>query len=368
MPVEVVECQGMFRPGEIKLSTDMSPPQTPVSESKPTVLKNEGFKIIGSSRDGWSPARVRAADAECWAFQRAARQAAIKRSAAWAKVYEGPEPGATDEDIRIYTKLEDGEYKYWGVKDLDMTMEEFWARNDPDNTRERIADQNSGPLPATAKPTSSKSPSPQPRTASRSKRCQETPEGNPKHRVAKPTIVTPASKKSKRKSLASKVEGRDPEIDEQIQDIASSSTKERTVAMYPSGAERADQAERSQSISGINSSTSTPSTRKTAARGRPRKIQPGVVDSASSKAADRPTSMREDPPKRKRGRPAKEKYPTKSQDLHRSYGSNEKQKRPQAESKARVTKPKLKTDRPIAPSFHKMRTRARGPAENFQRL
>ena len=399
MSIEVVKCWGAFKPGNIELPKDSSPLRAPsTSESISTLPKQEGFKFFGSSRDGWSPARVRAADAECWAYQRAARQATIVESAASAKDYEEPEPGSTLEDTRIYTQFKDGKYRYWGVKDLDMTMEEFWARNDPDKLRELIANQDSGPLPASAALTPTKSSSPRPRTASESKRRQATPEG-PKHRVTKPAMVTPASKKGTRKSLTSNIEGRYSEIYEQIQDVSNSSTDDRTVVKNRFGTRGPDKAESSQTISGVNSSTSTPSTTRTAARGRPRKIQsdkavrsqtiigvnsstfnPSTTKTAargrprkiqsefidsSSNSAGSPSSMREDPPKRKRGRPAKEKYTTKLQDLHGSYGSNEKQKRPKAESKAKVTKPKLTNHRPIAPSVHMMCTRARGSAEDL---
>ena len=148
MDIEAVKCWGMFKPGNVELPRDSSPLRAPsTSEGILTLPKQDGFKIVSSSRDGWSPARIGAADAECWAFQKAARQAMLAESAAWAKDYEGPEPGATLEDCRIYTKLKNGKYRYWGVKDFDMTMEEFWARNDPDNTRELIANQDSGHLP-----------------------------------------------------------------------------------------------------------------------------------------------------------------------------------------------------------------------------
>ena len=219
----------MFKPGNVELPRDSSPLRAPsTSEGILTLPKQDGFKIVGSSRDGWSPARIRAADAECWAFHKAARQAMMAESAAWAKDYEGPEPGATLEDCRIFTKLKNGKYRYWGVKDFDMTMEEFWARNDPDNTRELIANQDSGHLPTPAELTPSKIPWPRPCTASRSKGREETPDG-PKYRVTNPAIVTPASKNGIRESVAGNIEVSDPEIDEQIQDISNSSTEERTV-------------------------------------------------------------------------------------------------------------------------------------------
>ena len=359
MKVKVVKCQGIFRPETIMPAMDSPPPDAPpTSGTNSTALKYESLNITGSSRDGWSPARIRAADAEAWAFQEAADRIEEEESAAWAKHTEGPEPGATDHDMRIYTDLGNGEYRYWGVKDLDMTMEEFWARIDPENTRERSPDNPPGPLPGRNIPTSIKSPSP-PHTSFRSKRRGKAPEFNLKNRVAKPNIVTPASKKGIRKSLASKIEGRGSEIFEQSRILADNPTKEPTVPMNPWGTERPDEAERPQTISGVKSSMSTLPATKKAARGRPRKTQPDITDSSPPKTADWLMSRAEDPPKRKRGRPAKEKQPKKS------HEPNKKQERPEAENKAKVTKSKLKMDRLSAPSLHKMRTRARGPAENI---
>ena len=353
----------MFKPGNFELPRDSSPLRAPsTSEGILTLPKQDGFKVVSSSRDGWSPARVRAADAECWAFHKAAEQAIMEESAVRAKDYEGPEPGATCEDIRIYTIIGDNKYRYWGVQDLDETMEEFWARVDPDNTRERIANQDSGPLPASAVLTPSMSPSPRPLTASRSKRREETLDGS-EHGISYPPNVTPASTNGIGGSSAGNIEVSDPEIDEQIQDIFNSSTEERTVGTNSFGTRWLEKA---QTLSSVKSNTSALSTMKSVARGRPRKIQSGLVNQPSLNPAGSARSMREDPPKRKRGRPAKEKYLAKSQDLNKSCGSETKRKPPEAKSQAKVTKAKPKNGRPIAPSFHKMRTRARGPAENLQ--
>ena len=87
-----------------------------------------------------------------------------------------------------------------------------------------------------------------------------------KHRVTKEAMVTPPSKKS----FASNIEGRDPKIDEQIQDLANSSIKEPIIAKCPWGLGWPDDAERPQTISGVNSSTFRRSTTKPTARGRPR--------------------------------------------------------------------------------------------------
>ena len=234
------------------------------------MLLYSDFEVISSSQDGWSPARVRAADAEYRAYRRATRQAALEEKPAWAKHYEGPEPGATKEDLRVYTEV-DGEYRYWGVRDLNEMIEEFGARKDLDNITQRIAKQDSNTLPALAKLTPAERPSPRPHTASRSKRRQETPEVA-RRRVTKPAIVTPASNKR----------SKDLKIDEQIQDVANRSTKEPTVVPCPCGGGWPDGAERPQTISGVNSSASHQSTTKSTVRGRPRKVQWGFVDSSSS--------------------------------------------------------------------------------------
>ena len=180
MPVQVVQRFGPSRPQNIgpKLLMGISPPGTPVSESKPPMLLDSDFEFFGSSQDGWSRARVRAADAEYREYRRATRQAMLEEKPLWTRDYEGPEPGATKEDLRVYTYLGKNEYKYWGIRSLDMTLEELWARNDPDNTREHITANNPRPLPAPAIPTSSKSPPPPPHAGSRSRRCGKAPDFN----------------------------------------------------------------------------------------------------------------------------------------------------------------------------------------------
>ena len=353
----------MLRPGNIEPPMDNLPLRAQSTwESNSNLLNSKDLKVTTSSRDGWSTTRVRAANVEALTWREAAQREQDEESAAWANVIFEPEPGATTKDIRIYTKLGELEYRYWGVQDLDETIEEFWARVDPDNTREGIANQDSGPLPASAVLTPSKSPSPQPPTASRSKRREEKPDSS-EHAPSYPPFVTPASKNGIRESSAGNIEVGDPEIDERIQDISNSSTEERIVVTNSFGTRWPDKA---QTTSSVKSKTSALSTMKPVSRGRRRKIQSGVVNSSSPNPAGSTTSMREDPSKRKRGRPAKEKYMAKSQGLHKSYGSEKKQEPPKAKSQAKLTKAKPKNGRPIASSFHKMRTRARGPADNLQ--
>ena len=196
-------------------------------ESNSNLLNYKDLKFTSSSRDGWSTTRVRAANAEALTWREAAQREQDEEAAAWANVPFEPEPGATTKDIRVYTKLGDGQYKYWGVQDLDETMEEFWARVDPDNMREYE-----------------------------------------EYGVTYPAIVTPASTNGTSESSACSIEIRDPETDKQVQDISHSSTEERPVETNLFGTMWPDN---SQTISSVNRNISAFSTIKPVARGRPRK-------------------------------------------------------------------------------------------------
>lgn len=387
MPLDVVQCWGLFRPGDFTHSTDNpSPKGTLIPESEPVIFPESGAMTVpasetitvqgskprtmdydgfqGPTRDGWSPARVRAANAEHRAWQLAARKAWAEESAAAAANVTGPEPGATYSDIRVYTRLKDGQYKYWGVKDDGMTIEDFWSRTDPENTREDDNHQNVliDLVPAHTEPLSN-SQSPRVTAAPRPRRTQKTPEVNPKHRAKKSATVTPPVNKSTRKSLATKLDAKHPGLDEQVRDITESVPKGRRSAAHPAVVERSDrQINEPLKRSDVIKKIPVEPPREQVGRGRRRKVQPGVVNSVRPKAADQRNSQPADPasaspPKRTRGRPAKE---------NPSMKSSGKQRRPATENKAKITKPKKEKQHSSAPSSHKMRTRARGPAQHPQ--
>lgn len=374
MPVDVVQCWGFFRPGEIHLSTDSPSPKEPLPEdpyptntfvprTPPIPEEYQGFQ--GSTRDGWSPARVRAAEAAHSAWQLAAQKALAEESAAAASKVTGPEPGATYGDIRVYTRLKNGQYKYWGIKDDDnMTIEEFWTKNDPENTRDHDTTQGAlvDLVPAHTEIRSNSS-SPRIEAAPVSRNSQKAPEVNPKHRVRKPTTVKSPANKSTRKSLASKIYAKHPGLAEQVRDISESTPRGRRSAAHPAAVERSDgQAKEPEKKSDATEKTPAQPPRKQGRRGRPRTVQPVAVESVRPEAVDQRTSEPDDavplfPPKRKRGRPATKDSSTKS---------SRKQKRPAAENKATITKPKQKKERSSAPSSHKMYTRARGGVDHLQ--
>lgn len=371
----------MFRPGDFNSIRNNPPPRiatvpeskptTPpptipiIPQSKPMTIEYQGFEVTEPSWDSWSPARVRAAEAEHSAWQLGAQRAKAEVSAAAAAKVTGPEPGATYEDLRVYTRLENGQYKYWGVfHDDDMTIEEFWIRNDPENTRDEENIQNARIDPVPAQNGSlSNSPSPRSSAAPSPRRTRKTPEVNSTHRVRKSVTVTPPVNTSTRKSLGTKLDARHSGLSEQTRTITKSIPKDRRSVAHPAAVDGSYRQVKDLGKRGdATKPTLTQPPNKPAGRGRPRKVQPGDVDSIGPKAADqrmskpnypRPSS----PPKRKRGRPAKVKSSTES---------SGKQKRPAAEYKAKITKPMQKKERSSAQSSHKMRTRARGPAGQLQ--
>ena len=355
---------GMFRPGDFKESTEST---SLVAGSKPMKVDPKEFNILpGSSWDSWPPERVRAAKAERRALQLAAQKEYRERSAAAAAApgayrFDEPEPGATSNDVRIYTKLKSGEYKYWGVIEDDMDMEDFWAKFDPEDTRYQD-DNEDNPLDIGSAETASPSNIPTPRigVASGVERRQKTPQRNPQHRVQKSPSVTPQINKRTRRSLGAKEGAEIAGPDKQVRDVPESSSKSRrsvahlaTVEESDAHATRPRRSGAAKNTSAKNPPVQTPG--KPRGRGRPRKVQPSILE-PTFPSTDLTSSTSA---KRKRGRPAKTKSQSKS---------SAKPDRPAAEGKAKITKPKQRKRRSQAPSIHAMRTRAKGPVSGSRIL
>ena len=313
------------------------------------------FKILpGSSWDSWSPERVRAAKAEGRAWQLAAEKEDAEESAAAAAApgayrFDEPEPGATPNDVRVYTKLKNGEYKYWGIRDDDMDIEDFWAKFDPGNTRDQD-DNEDNPLELWSAENESASNNSTPRinAAAGLERRQKTPQINPQHRVRKSPSVTPQINKRTRKSLAAKVGAGIAGLDKQVPDVPESTSKGRRSVAHLATVEKSDAHATGPRRSGAAKNLPVQAQGKPRGRGRPRKVQPSILEPICPNT-DLTSST---PAKRKRGRPAKTKFQSKS---------STKQDRPAAESNAKITKSKQRKQRSQAPSIHAMRTRAKGP-------
>ncbi len=162
--------------------------------------------------------------------------------------------------------------------------------------------------------------------------------------------MTPQTNKHTRKSLATKVGAGLAGLEKKIPDIPENASKTRRSAAHLAIVDGLEADTKGPRRSNAAKSTPVPAPRNSAGRGRPRKVQPEILDST------RPFSDLEPSPfaKRKRGRPAQ----TKSRSKRLAT-----QDRPAAESNAKITKPKQKMQRSPAPSIHAMRTRAKGPLD-----
>ena len=349
---------GMFRPGDFKDSAETT---SFVPGSKPMKVDPKEFNILpGSSWDSWSPERVRAAKAERRAWQLAAQKEDAEESAAAAAApgayrFDEPEPGATVNDGRVYTKLRSGEFKYWGIMDDDMDEEDFWAKFDPENTRYQD-DNADNPLELGSAENGFSSSNPTPRISadSVSARGQKTPQINREHRVRKSPSMPSRTNKRTRRSLA-EVGAGVAGLEKQVPDVPGSTSKGRRPVAHPVSVVEPDAHATGPRKSGTakNASAknlSVQSSKKPRGRGRPRKVQPSILEPTSPNIDTSST-----PAKRKRGRPAKMIVQSKP---------SAKQDRSAAESKAKVTKPKQKKQRSQAPSIHAMRTRAKGPVSS----
>ena len=227
----------------------------------------------------------------------------------------------TDEEIRVYTRTYDWKHRFWGVKPIGITMDDFWERHDPEVTRHHDAQQEyplnpEEPLgPLINEPTKDLSPSTE---TANLRRRQIPPEIDPAHRVRKSATLSPQTDKSTRKSLVDK-------------DLA-------------------------------------PSKRS---RGRPAaKANPSLVDNDKSLS------------KRPRGRPATKAQPAANSEDAMSNSLKRPRGRPPGKGKStetpskpkktstvkgsRITKSSQTKRLPSAPSTHKMRTRREGPVKLLQ--
>lgn len=349
-------CVGILGPEGFWNSPDESTRVPPRSKLFPG-----GFVGGASNWDSWSPDQIQAAEAERDKRQLAAQKAWKEKSAvaaaapgAWKP--DEPEPGATASDVRVYTKLKNGQFKYWGVREDDMTIEDFWAKFDPENTRDHD-DNEEGPINLVPAQTTLSANNPSSRTSAspRSTKSPETPQMCHQHRVRKSETVTPQASKRTRKSLATKVRAGLAGLDKQAPDILETTPRSRGSAAPGANVERsyADTkgTRRSNAATGIPAQAPA----KLKARGRPRKVQSGTPNPTHLNADVVPSSLA----KRKRGRPAQTK----------SYSNTPANKhRPAAENNAKITKPNQRMQRSPAPSVHAMRTRAKGPANRSPSL
>ncbi|CAF9939887.1 hypothetical protein IMSHALPRED_001673, partial [Imshaugia aleurites] len=222
---------------------------------------------------------------------------------------------------------------------------------DPDNTRDRDGVHvNPSDLPPPEDWSVSNGLSTHNSTAPSSGKTRKTPHADPQYRTKKPATVSPSGNKDTRKSQATMLDAGRSGLGEQARDNMEGSLKGRRSAARLANVEQAAaQAKESRKRSEADTNNPVPAPKQSAGRGRPRKVQYGVIENVHRSANPAPSS----PAKRKRGRPSKSQLAPKS---------SVKQSRPAAENKAKITKPKRNQGRPLVPSTHTMCTRARDPA------
>ncbi|CAF9940984.1 hypothetical protein IMSHALPRED_002239 [Imshaugia aleurites] len=242
---------------------------------------------------------------------------------------------AEDEELRIYTLVDGGEHRFWGIKPIGMGIDDFWEKYDPevrryeDRQQETPVNPDAPAGPLIGEPLRSLAPE---KAAARPRKRQKTPEISSTHRVQKSTKKT-------RKSPAHKADAGHPRPEDQMQEAptaphASGMTTPKKIA------DPAPNAQQQPSEDGGSAPSTLP-------QGRP---------APKAKAATKEDTLAS---KRSRGRPPARRKPTERPPN---------QKRTLAvKGNARITKPtKKEWLRPSPPSVHKMRTRREGPAEPLQ--
>ena len=374
----VFEIRGIFYPSTIdSLSVPRTPPRASPEqhfdlewEGGVSAWEGGGFIDDRPSQDDWSPQRIRAWDRERGDSQLAAQRKLGEEQRIAAEARGGPEPGASFDDIRVYTRRKNGGYKYWGVRADDMTLEEFWAKQDPGSTRFHDDDLEVENRHKSA--SLSRSPSPHIKAPAKRGRPRGTPVLNANNRVKKSTKTSPPVNKTTRRSLASKLDAGNQNVAKQVQENrerpTSSQNTRRSLATGKASKNQTSAAKETRNVKATAPSSST----KKIVRGAAPRPGPEPAKSASKPAkkaqstkAPVPSSSSERP---RRGRPVKE-APTKGKPGRgrppkgtSAKDSAEKQKTPAVKGNARILKSK-QSKRPSEPSTHKMRTRARGSVQ-----
>ena len=274
--------------------------------------------------------------------------------------------GQEDKEIRIYTRTYDWKHRFWGIKPIGISVEDFWEMHDPDVLRRYDAqaecpldpENPSGPL--IGEPVKDLSSTTE--AVAKSRKQQKATELNPTHRVRKSKAPSrKTNKKSNRKSLADETDAGPSRLEGQL-------PEEPTTAPTTDGPSQNEKI--LPSPTPPHQSTPKDQNQLPAPSKRPRRHPAHTADPA-------PATSTPQAPKRPRGRPPKAHLATKIKD--RSTPKRPRGRPPgkgksttAVQGNARITKSsspsqtKQKGRRTLAPSTHVMRTRGRGAAEPLQ--
>lgn len=181
-----------------------------------------GITFKGTENYDWSPAQIKAAQEEQTKWQLAATERSYNEMVKRSKEHTGPEPGATYEDIRIYSGNKRLGWKYWGVKPPDVDIDDYWVIRDPDRTRnldetyrKKVA---SAPTPEGTSPVAVSLP-----VAKRKPgRPRKSPRANQDNRAEKPGSQSAKFKGGIRRTPISEISSEYLEVVEQLTELPAS--------------------------------------------------------------------------------------------------------------------------------------------------
>lgn len=258
----------------------------------------------------------------------------------------------TNSDIRVYTRVGSGPFKFWGIRDEDETTEEFWAKHDPEDTRHKEAAGVIGPS-GTFEPFENtlEAQPPSDKTLATHQQFRQARKVKASHRVKKPDAPTsPQRNRTTRRSSKSK------------QKVGNQVSLEQAWG------------------NAINIlSHDRPTRRQQATRARKRQEEPRALNPSGSKPAPSKAAKTSQAGPRTRKSTRILSLPENRATLqeHRQSQSQASAKltprkkiktgqRPPLEGNAKIKKRTKSAQPSAAPSMHPMRTRARGPAEKIQ--
>ena len=137
-----IHCSRMTFPididGQGRSSTPPGPSVVTALESPGSPNSSAGLVFDESVFAGLSEAQIQETRARAAERKRIQTQEDAEQRRRIVEALE-PEPGAKNDDTRIYTGNRTLGYKYWGVKPDDVFIDDYWVIRDPRNTRYREA-------------------------------------------------------------------------------------------------------------------------------------------------------------------------------------------------------------------------------------
>ena len=128
-----------------------------------------------------------------------------------------------EKEIRVYTRTDSREHKFWGVTQVGSSMKEFWAKHDSEGRRNKDAcaetERSPGLEPELSQISHSKRSKSPTEAAATSRTRRKTSDAKPYHSVKNHTITQPKVHKNPRRSLSSKADKVDMGMRNQVREV-----------------------------------------------------------------------------------------------------------------------------------------------------